>query len=239
MGAAHTGILTIMANAADRQLSRLRLLHLVSPTLPVGAFTYSQGLEWAVECGWVASEAALLDWVANLLETGMQQLEVPLLARLYLACDENNDQALDYWSHYLVASRETRELREEERNRARALASLLPELGMSPPAHKLPLIKKCQLTGFAFAAETWQVPLHDAVAGYLWGWLENITLAGVKIIPLGQAAGQRIITELTVAVPQVVERGLQLGDDEIGASCTAQAIASSLHETQYTRIYRS
>ena len=228
-----------MAITTDRQLSRLRLLHLVSPSLPVGAFTYSQGLEWAVECGWVTNEASLLEWVANLMETSMQQLEVPLLARLYQACAENDDQSLAYWSHYLIASRETRELREEEHNRARALVSLLPELGMRPPAHKLPLLKKCQLAGFAFAAEAWQVPLHDAAAGYLWGWLENITLAGVKIIPLGQAAGQRIIAELTVAVPHVVELGLQLGDDAIGASCTAQAIASSLHETQYTRIYRS
>ena len=217
----------------------MRLLHLVSPSLPVGAFTYSQGLEWAVECGWVANEASLLDWVANLMETGLQQLEVPLLARLYQACAENDDRSLQYWSHYLMASRETRELREEEHNRARALVSLLPELGIRVPAQSIPLLKKCQLTGFAFAAEAWQLPLRDALEGYLWGWLENITLAGVKIIPLGQAAGQRVIAELTVAVPLVVERGLQLDDDAIGASCTAQAIASSLHETQYTRIFRS
>lgn len=228
-----------MSITMNKQLSRLRLLHLVSPSLPVGAFTYSQGLEWAVECGWITNEASLLDWVTNLMETSMQQLEVPLLVRLYHACAENDDRSLDYWSHYLMASRETRELREEEHNRARALVSLLPELGIRVPAHSQPLLKKCQLAGFAFAAEAWQVPLHDAVAGYLWGWLENITLAGVKIIPLGQAAGQRIIAELTTAVPRVVERGLRVGDDAIGASCTAQAIASSLHETQYTRIFRS
>ena len=228
-----------MSIPTDKRLARLRLLHLVSPSLPVGAFTYSQGLEWAVECGWVANEASLLDWVANLMETSMRQLEVPLLARLYQACAENDDRSLDYWSHYLMASRETRELREEEHNRARALVSLLPELGIRVPAHSLPLLKKCQLTGFAFAAEAWQLPLRDALEGYLWGWLENITLAGVKIIPLGQAAGQRIIAELTVAVPSIVERGLQVDDHAIGASCTAQAIASSLHETQYTRIFRS
>ncbi|MES9935708.1 MAG: urease accessory UreF family protein, partial [Sedimenticola sp.] len=93
--------------------------------------------------------------------------------------------------------------------------------------------------GFAHAAHHWQVPLADAAAGYLWGWLENITLAGVKIIPLGQTAGQKIIAELTTAIPQTVATGMEIADEAIGASCTAQAIASSLHETQYTRIYRS
>jgi len=226
-------------STTDHGLPQLRLLHLVSPSLPVGAFTYSQGLEWAVECGWVTDEASLMAWINNLLETGMAHLEIPLLARLYRACADRDSEALAYWSHYLIASRETSELRQEERNRARALATLLPELGIPVAAQIMPLLKSCQLTGFAHAAHHWRIPLPTAAAGYLWGWLENITLAGIKIIPLGQTAGQKIIAELTPTITEIVAAGLELADEAIGASCTAQAIASSLHETQYTRIYRS
>ena len=93
--------------------------------------------------------------------------------------------ALSQWSQYLISCRETRELRQEEQNRGRALTALLPELGIDVPGDRLPLLRTCQLTGFAHAAHCWDIPLPSAAAGYLWGWLENITLAGVKIIPLG------------------------------------------------------
>lgn len=228
-----------MRTSINSELSQLRLLHLLSPTLPIGAFTYSQGVEWAVECGWVSDANSLRQWVVSLLENSMTHLEVPILLRLYRACAEDNFEQLSYWTHYLLASRETKELREEERNRGRALASLLPELGVPLTADNLPLLKSCQLSGYAHAAHYWQIPLQSAVTGFLWGWLENIVLAGIKIIPLGQMAGQRIIAELTPSIPDHVRHGLNLADEAIGASCTAQAIASSLHETQYTRIYRS
>ena len=202
----------------DTPLSRLRLLQLVSPSLPVGAFTYSQGLEWAVECGWVNSETQLLEWIEDLMQTSLSCLEIPCLGRLHQACADQDDEALAHWTRYLIASRETRELREEEHNRARALA---------------------RLTGFAHAAYHWGIPLNSASEAYLWGWMESMVLAGVKIVPLGQTAGQRAIAALTSPIPGMVEKGLALADDEIGASCPAQALASSLHESQYTRIYRS
>jgi urease accessory protein len=223
----------------DDSLPRLRLLQLVSPSLPVGAFTYSQGMEWAVECGWIKDAASLKTWIESLLETSMASLEIPLLSRLYDAAAREDNQALGYWSHYLVASKETKELRLEERNRGRAMAPLLPELGIPIAAEQLPLLKQCQLACFAYAAHYWRIPLGEAAAAYLWGWLENMTLAGVKIIPLGQTTGQKIIAELTTAIPQIIEMGLKIRDEQIGASCSAQALASSLHETQYTRIYRS
>jgi urease accessory protein len=114
-------------------LPRLRLLQLVSPSLPVGGFTHSQGVEWAVECGWVSDEESLKVWIANLLDTSMAYLKIPLLSRLYHASALEDNKTLAYWSHYLLANRETRELRLDERNRGRAMASLLPELGPLPP----------------------------------------------------------------------------------------------------------
>lgn len=221
------------------ELARLRLLQLVSPSLPIGAFTYSQGLEWAVECGWINNQDQLGEWIEDLLRTTLTRLELPLLARLYQASETRDQVALTYWTQYLIASRETRELREEERNRGRALAVLLPELGISLNEFQRSLCRSCHLTGFATAASHWQIPLSEAAAGYLWAWVESMVLAGVKIIPLGQTAGQQLILGLTEQIPEHARKALELPEEEIGATSTAQAIASSLHETQYTRIYRS
>ncbi len=238
-----TAIITMAERMAvstrDQDIAALRLMHLISPSLPVGAFTYSQGLEWAVECGWVSDEQSLQGWVENLLHSAMRETDVPLLARLYRASEAADLKKLAYWSQYLLAVRETRELRDEERNRGRALSRLLPELQIPVTADAMTILQSCQLAGFAYAASHWQIPLARAAAGYLWGWLESMVLAGVKIVPLGQSAGQRIIAHLTPAIPEVVSRGLALDDERIGASSMAQAMASSLHETQYTRIYRS
>ncbi|MET0090246.1 MAG: urease accessory protein UreF [Candidatus Thiodiazotropha sp.] len=217
----------------------LRLMHLVSPSLPVGAFTYSQGLEWAAECGWVRDRESLRDWIADLLTTGISHLDVPVLARLYQASQADDHAALALWSDTLLAYRETRELGDEERNRGRALASLLPHLGVPVSEVLMPTLRGCQLAGFAHAAAHWSIPLQQAARGYVWGWLENMVLAGVKIIPLGQTAGQATLAELIETIPAAVEDGLALDDEAIGASCLAQALASSRHETQYTRIYRS
>lgn len=232
----HTAMATTIT---DSMLPHLRLMHLISPSLPVGAYSYSQGLEWAVECGWVTDRVSLAAWIRDIAVTSLANMEIPVLVRLYRACDESDSDSLAYWSDYLLASRETQELRQEEKNRARALTSLLPQIGIPVAVETRCLFESCQLTGFAHAAQHWNIPLREAAAGYVWGWCENITLAGVKIIPLGQTAGQQILAELTADIPAIVSRGLEIVDDAIGASCTAQAIASSRHETQYTRIYRS
>ena len=220
-------------------LPGLRLLQLVSPTLPVGAFTYSQGLEQAVECGWVQDGDGLAAWVGDLLRHNMTFLEVPVLARLYRASAAGDAREMARWCRFLLASRETRELREEERNRGRALATLLPELGVPVGPELQPLLRGCQLAGFAHAARHWRIPLVQAAEGYVWGWLENLVLCGVKSVPLGQTTGQRLITRLAEEIPALTAQGLALPDAGIGASSMAQAIASSRHETQYTRIYRS
>ena len=228
-----------MGTMADHSLQRLHLMHLVSPSLPTGAFTYSQGLEWAVECGWVADEESLQQWTGDLMVSSMVSLDLPVLQRMYLACVEGSHRELAYWTDFLLASRETRELRHEERNRGRAMLALLPELGMAAGEEFMPALGESQLGGFAFAAAHWEIPVEETLSGYLWSWLENMTLAGVKIIPLGQSAGQRVLSRLTRRIPECIQRSRQFSDDEIGSSTPAQAIASCLHETQYTRIYRS
>lgn len=220
-------------------LALLRLLHLVSPSLPIGSFTYSQGIEWAVEAGWIATPADLQHWLASQLHNGMTHLDIPVLQRLYHAVERADVEALEYWVHFLNASRETSELLLEEKNRGRALTDLLIALDIPNAARWKPLLAQSQSAAFALAAVHWQIPLQQAAYGYVWSWLENLVLSAVKIIPLGQTQGQKILHCMTPLLPAVVAQGLQVEDDDIGAASPALAIASSCHETQYTRLFRS
>ncbi len=102
-----------------------------------------------------------------------------------------------------------------------------------------PVLTRSQAAGFAFAAAAWSIPVSDTLLGYAWGWLENLVLAAVKIVPLGQTQGQQILQRLVAKIPGLVPLALAMDDDAIGASSPALAIASSAHETQYTRLFRS
>ncbi|HIP38464.1 MAG TPA: urease accessory protein UreF [Desulfocapsa sulfexigens] len=217
----------------------IRLLHLVSPSLPTGAYSYSQGLEWAVEAGWISDETSLEDWLACLARQSLGRVDIPLLTRMYAAVKDNQPDELKKWCLLLLACRETSELREEEKTRGKAMATLLQRLNLPGIDRFNNSLQSSQLAGFAFAAAGWNIPLTDASSGYIWAWLENQVLTGMKIIPLGQSSGQQLLVKLTEPIPQIVKHGLQLGDEEIGASSPALALAGSHHETQYTRLYRS
>lgn len=226
-------------STASDPLARLRLLQLTSPALPIGAFTYSQGLEWAVESGWVQDPDTLCDWLRGLLEDNLAGLELPILARLYQAGKAEDRDEIRYWSERLYASRETRELRQEERNRARALTTLLIDLGIGQAAGWRDELSLCQAAPHAVASVHWDIALEDSLLGYAWGWLENQVAAAIKLIPLGQTDGQRVQLRLAAEIPPLVERAMTLPDQEIGAGAPALAIASARHETQYTRLFRS
>lgn len=230
------GMGTIMPTDA---LARLRLLQLASPTLPIGAFTYSQGLEWAVEAGWVRDPATLVDWLGGLMQDSLAQLELPILARLYRAVQAGDRDQLRYWGQWLLASRESRELRQEESNRGRALTTLLIDLGLEQATDWRAELALCQAAPHALASVHWGIALEDSALGYAWGWLENQVAAAVKLIPLGQTDGQRTQLALAAELPPLVERALVLGDEGLGAGAPALAIASACHEQQYTRLFRS
>ena len=220
-------------------LALARLLQLGSGSLPIGGFSYSQGLEGAVAAGWGRDAARLGGWLADLAPPNLAAVEIPVLARLHRAVLAGDGQALADWSRWLLASRETSELRDEERQRGRALASLLVELEVPGARDWRPLLATCQSAGFALAAAAWGIPLPQAALGLAWSWAENLVLAGVKLIPLGQTAGQRLLRDLGPVLVEAVRRGLTLGDEELGASAPALAIASSRHQTQYCRLFRT
>lgn len=227
-----------MNTDSDGRLALARLLQLVSPSLPIGAYSYSQGIEWAVEARWIKSREDLRQWLLGLTETGMQYLDLPVLKRMLLAWQNRHIDQLETWNDFLIASRETRELRLEEQQRGKAFAQLLVTLEPESVQYRS-IIEKSQIAGYSYACSQWHIDFQQAASGLIWSWLENQVLSAVKIIPLGQTDGQKLIFELSALIPEIVSRADQLADNDLGASSVALAIASAQHETQYTRLFRS
>ncbi|MEQ4922619.1 urease accessory protein UreF [Proteus hauseri] len=220
-------------------LADLRLYQLVSPSLPVGSFTYSQGLEWAIEKGWVSSPETLTDWLSAQMTGALATLELPVLRRLQQSLLLTHMDEVKYWCNFIIASRETKELRQEERQRGIAFARLLPQLGFELDDNLLACVKQTQLMAFALASVQWNIDSEKLCCAYAWGWLENTVMSGVKLIPLGQSAGQKMLFTLAEKIPAIVEQSAHWQQEDIGSFTPAQVIASSRHETQYTRLFRS
>jgi urease accessory protein len=214
-------------------------MQLCSPMLPVGAYAYSQGLEFAVSSGWVKDGNTASMWIQGLLENSLTNLDVPLLSRLNSAWSDEGKKSVHYWNDYLYASRDSKEFREEENQLAHALARLLGDLGIMEAAEWRKNTRACFLTLFSLATSHWKISLNEAAWGYLWMWAENQVLAAIKLVPLGQTSGQKILSSVIEIIPTRVSKGLALNDENIGYTAPGQGIASALHETQYTRLFRS
>lgn len=223
----------------DAHLAGLRLWQLISPTLPVGAYAYSAGLEYAVEAGWVADASDAADWIGGQLRNTLSYVDVPLMARLYAAWADHDPATVRYWNAYLAASRETAELLAEDRHLGAALLKVLDDLGVGR-AQSWPAPEPATFAAaFAGAAVTWEIGVKPAAEGYLWAWLENQVAAALKLVPLGQTAGQRMLFDLAGHIPGATAAGLSRSEDDIGYSSPGVAHASSRHETQYSRLFRS
>lgn len=232
-------IITIKTAMNSSSSATLRLWQLISPALPIGAFAYSQGLEYAVEESWVNNEETAAQWITGLINNSLSALDVPILSRLNNAWMTNDMEKVIYWNNYLQASRESRELLMEDRQIGSALKQLLCDLELKQAKQWPESEQPSFATMFALAASHWRVSLNETCQGFLWSWSENQVAAAIKLIPLGQTAGQRILSRIIDEIPQAVERGLRLTDDEIGMAAHGLGIASALHETQYTRLFRS
>lgn len=217
----------------------IRLLHLASPTLPVGAYSYSQGLEWAVECGAVRDEAGAARWIGDCLEWGVARCEAVYLAHMLAAWGDGDATRLAALDADFLASRETAELRAETLQMGHSLARLLRELADFPADAALDREEISFPLAWSRAAAAWGIAREDAVAGYLWAWLENQVMAALKAVPLGQTAGQRLLAQLGACLPALARAAVATPIAASQNFLPAFAIASSLHETQYTRIFRS
>lgn len=220
-------------------LALLRLLQLASPALPIGAFNFSQGLEYASEAGWIEDEAQAGTWILGVATQGIARLDLPLLLRMHAACARCDAHGLRQLSQELLASRETAELRAEELHLGQSLARVLVEYGIDDarPWRRDEAATHAAL--FALAAVTERVGATDCALAYGWAWAENQVTAAVKLVPLGQTAGQRLLESLRRALPALVESAQQLRDEDIGGATPGVMLASCWHETQYTRLFRS
>ena len=217
----------------------MRLLQLVSPALPVGAYAYSQSLEYAVDAEWVIDEDTAYDWMQGVLLNSLAKNDLPVIAKLYYAWKTGQVDDAVYWNDYLCALRETAELEAEDLQMGLALKRLLIDLHVD----QVDLIKNINTcsyaTVFSFACEKWSVSKDDALLAYAYSWAENQISAAIKLIPLGQTSGQRLLQELMPEVEKAIENSQQIAVENIGASLPAMSMASGLHETQYSRLFRS
>jgi len=227
---------------APRLMPLVRLLQLASPALPIGAYSYSQGLEWAVESGAVRDAPSAHEWIGDLLELVVAPGEAALAWRLVTSAQQGDWPGLVRWNEWFRASRDTAELRAETVQMGGSLARLAIDLDIldAPARDALPRLDPVVLpAAFALAARGFGVRGDCALTAYVWSWLENQVLAAVKLVPLGQLAGQRLLAALGASIPAVVAAAIALDDDEISTSAPGFAIASARHETQYTRLFRS
>ncbi|HBM9258435.1 TPA: urease accessory protein UreF [Citrobacter freundii] len=218
---------------------QLRLMQLASSALPVGSFTWSQGLEWAVEIGWVKSVDDFSDWQIQQMEQNFFTVDLPLLARLYRACEQDDLAAARRWSAYLLACRETRELRDEERSRGTAFTRLVTDWEADCSREWRTLFADSQLCGMAWLAVRWKIPLAELALSLGYSWIESAVMAGVKLVPFGQQAAQRLIIALCDRYAQGLAQALATPDASLGSATPLAAIASARHETQYSRLFRS
>jgi urease accessory protein len=217
----------------------LRLLQLSSAVLPIGAFAYSQGLEGAIERGWIPDEAALVRWLGGVGGHALVGLDLPLLLRLHdawLAADEPRACEL---SELLLAQRESRELREQDEQLGSAFVALLTNLGVAGVER----YRGSPVVSYAFAyargAVHFEIPAPAMAHAFSFTWLEQQVGAAARLVPLGHMACQRALSQLLGHVPAWIERARALPSEQIGALTPALAMASAWHETQYSRLFRS
>lgn len=218
------------------------LLRLASPQLPIGGYSYSQGLEMAVENGRVHDPDSARRWISDQLLLNLARFEAPLLLAHCVAATEENWGDLQQHAEQHRASRETRELHQESRQMGYSLQQLLnglPELD-APARDFLEQTPEPHLAlGWALAARAWHISPQDALAAWLWSWLENQLAVLMKTLPLGQQAAQRLTSELLPLLQQAQQNASQIHPEHCGSAAFGLSLACMAHERQYSRLFRS
>ncbi len=227
----------LMTKMPTSPIPSLRLWQMISPAFPVGAYAYSTGLEAAVEACWVSDELSAKEWIVGQLTHNFVYLDAAVFIRVWDAFEKDDIATVNYWNGILLAFRETMELKQEDVHLGAALLKILKDLETAPPEE---IIKPLSyVTSFAYGSSLWHIGREEAAMGLLWGWVENQVAGAIKLIPLGQTAGQRIMSEAVKVIPDVVQKSSTLEDEEIGFSPPGVAMASAAHEIQYSRLFRS
>jgi urease accessory protein len=221
-----------------------RALHLASPALPIGSFSYSQGLETAVELGIVRTEEAALKWIADGLTEIVGRCDAPVVAFVYRACQAqpsaDSRAQIAYWNSWFLCSRESMELRRETEQMGWSLLQLANALNWiqptSPARQPDPIAFP---TAFALSAAALKLSETTTLTAFCFSWLETQVAAAMKLVPLGQAGGHRILTRCRSHVANVVSSAANIAPDEVSSWAPMLGIFSARHESQYSRLFRS
>jgi urease accessory protein len=221
--------------------SLLQLMWLASPALPVGGFSYSEGLEATVECGLVSDEASATNWLVDQLHLSLGRADLAVVAKAIGAWRRRDWAHVRELNDWVLQTRETSELRLQSEQMGK---SLLEWLRNHDTASKEDIqvcadLKPTYPVAFALAASATKASVRDALHAFAFGWAENMMSAAIKSVPLGQSAGQRILSGLANDIPEAVEQAMRISDSERQAFSPMLAILSAQHETQYSRLFRS
>ncbi len=227
--------------------SLLQLMWLASPALPVGGFSYSEGLEAAVEAGLVTTEAHTAAWLLDQLHLGLSRAELAVASKAFKAWRRDDLASITELNAWVTSTREASEMRLQTEQMGRSLVEWLKNRGL--PDDKTTDARVAQLgalkpaptwpVAFALAAAQTGAPWRDSMLSLAFSWAENMMQAALKVVPLGQSAGQRVLSQLSAAIPDAVDHAMQLMDSERQAFTPMLAILSAQHETQYSRLFRS
>ena len=218
--------------------SLLQLIWLASPALPIGGFSYSEGIEAGVEWAGLSTEAAAAEWLVDQLHLSLARADLAIVAQAvdaWRAADAARLQSLNAW---VLQTRESAEFLLQTQQMGRSFVEWL-KLHHDDVALSFDGMPVTYPVAFAFAASRTQATVRDACLAFAFGWAENMTGAAVKCVPLGQSAGQRMLGRLAGEIPRAVDRAIAMANDERQAFSPMLAILSARHETQYSRLFRS
>jgi urease accessory protein len=218
----------------------LRLLQLASPLLPVGGYSYAEGLESLISQGKIDDRSTLQTWIDRELQAGAIRIETAIMDRAYLASSQFNRERLNYWNNWLTAARETEELRLQSWQMGGSLIKLALELTPEIQDSIDSIEHPCHYAiAFGITAQSWQIDRHLAILSYLHSWVANQIGVGIKLIPLGQTAGQQILWQLQESIEILSQNILVLDDEDLYVCSWGSSLASMQHETLYSRLFRS
>ena len=221
--------------------SLMQLMWLASPALPIGGFSYSECLEAAVESARAATESEASAWLVDQLHLSLSRSELPAVAQAITAWREDDMARISALNAWVLQTRESAELRAQTEQMGKSLLEWLKNHTTATTA-QIAVLAAQEPTypiAFALAASSTQAPVRECLLAYAFGWAENMMQAAIKSVPLGQSAGQRILSALTAEIPAAVDYALTVTDDTRQAFSPMLAILSSQHEVQYSRLFRS
>lgn len=220
-------------------MSLLSLMQLMSPNLPIGSFSYSRGLEFAIESGWINSIESLLNWQKQWIYGQLTFLEWPMLKRCYNYTKKNDAMRFKECALQIVSYRDTSELRKEEKQRGKALAKLIFQWYAPVDKNWVLAFENSGLAAVAWLGYNWNISIKNLAFGYAYNMLESSIIVGLKLIPFGQQTAQYLLKHLIEFLPDAWKKANTVKNDELGSNFLLQSIASSCHETQYSRLFRS